>query len=98
MTGCLPDCCQAAAEAAAAAAAALARGKRSKAKKAKEKYAHQDEEDRQLALEFLAPAGTHLRTARLQQIVSSPFCCQSSGMLPRCTHVSGACIVGCLKG
>ncbi|BDA50353.1 probable nuclear export mediator factor Nemf [Coccomyxa sp. Obi] len=48
---------QAAAEAAAASAAALARGKRGKAKKAKEKYAHQDEEDRQLALEFLAPAG-----------------------------------------
>ncbi|CAL8464758.1 g4293 [Coccomyxa elongata] len=48
---------QVAAEAAAASAAALARGKRGKAKKAKEKYAHQDEEDRQLALEFLAPAG-----------------------------------------
>jgi hypothetical protein len=49
---------QAAAEAAAAtAAAALARGKRGKAKKAKEKYANQDDEDRQLALQFLAPAG-----------------------------------------
>lgn len=49
---------QAAEEAkAAAAAAALARGKRGKAKKAKEKYMHQDEEDRQLALQFLAPAG-----------------------------------------
>ncbi|EIE22903.1 hypothetical protein COCSUDRAFT_16391 [Coccomyxa subellipsoidea C-169] len=43
--------------AAATAAAALARGKRGKAKKAKEKYAHQDDEDRQLALQFLAPAG-----------------------------------------
>ena len=40
------------------AAAALARGKRSKLRRAKEKYAHQDEEDRQLALEVLAPAGT----------------------------------------
>ncbi len=39
------------------AAAALARGKRSKLKRAKNKYAHQDDEDRQLALEVLAPAG-----------------------------------------
>jgi hypothetical protein len=31
-------------------------------KKAREKYAHQDEEDRQLALEVLAPAGEHERT------------------------------------
>lgn len=37
--------------------AALARGKRSKLKRAKNKYAHQDDEDRQLALEVLAPAG-----------------------------------------
>lgn len=48
---------QAQTEAAAAAAAAAARGKRGKLKKAKEKYAHQDEEDRQLAIEILAPAG-----------------------------------------
>lgn len=39
------------------AAAALARGKRSKLRRAQERYAHQDEEDRQLALEVLAPAG-----------------------------------------
>ena len=48
---------QAAAQEEAEAAAALARGKRSKLKRAKTKYAHQDEEDRQLALEVLAPAG-----------------------------------------
>ena len=48
---------QAAAQEEAEAAAALARGKRSKLKRAKNKYAHQDEEDRQLALEVLAPAG-----------------------------------------
>ena len=35
----------------------MARGKRSKLRRAKEKYGHQDEEDRQLALEVLAPAG-----------------------------------------
>ena len=39
--------------------AELARGKRSKLRRAREKYAHQDEEDRQLALEVLAPAGAH---------------------------------------
>ena len=48
---------QAAAQEEAEAAAALARGKRSKLKRAKNKYAHQDEDDRQLALEVLAPAG-----------------------------------------
>jgi len=48
---------QAAAQDEVEAAAALARGKRSKLKRAKNKYAHQDEEDRQLALEVLAPAG-----------------------------------------
>lgn len=40
-----------------AAAAALARGKRGKAKKAQTKYAHQDEEDKALALQVLDPAG-----------------------------------------
>ena len=39
------------------AAAALARGKRGKAKKAQTKYAHQDEEDKALALQLLDPAG-----------------------------------------
>eukprot|EP00877_Chromochloris_zofingiensis_P000090 jgi/Chrzof1/10081/Cz04g26120.t1 len=34
------------------------RGKKTKAQKAKEKYANQDDEDRQLALSFLASAGT----------------------------------------
>ena len=48
---------QAAAAEEAEAAAALARGKRSKLRRVREKYAHQDEEDRQLALEVLAPAG-----------------------------------------
>ena len=40
-----------------AAAAAVARGKRGKAKKAQTKYAHQDEEDKALALQLLDPAG-----------------------------------------
>ena len=39
------------------AAAARLRGKRGKAKKAQAKYAHQDEDDRALALEVLDPAG-----------------------------------------
>lgn len=38
-------------------AQAPARGKRAKARKAKEKYADQDEEDRQLAMQFLASSG-----------------------------------------
>ncbi len=38
-------------------AKALARGKRAKLRRAKEKYRDQDEEDRALALEVLAPAG-----------------------------------------
>ena len=54
---------QAAAQEEAEAAAALARGKRSKLKRAKNKYAHQDEEDRQLALEVLAPAGARCMTS-----------------------------------
>ena len=40
-------------------AKALARGKRAKLRRAKEKYRDQDEEDRALALEVLAPAGEH---------------------------------------
>ena len=39
------------------AAAAAARGKRSKKKKVLTKYAHQDEEDRQLAMQLLASTG-----------------------------------------
>ena len=39
------------------AAAATMRGKKGKAKKAQAKYAHQDEHDRQLALQLLDPAG-----------------------------------------
>ena len=35
----------------------LARGKKAKARRAKEKYADQDEEDRELALQVLASAG-----------------------------------------
>ena len=42
---------------AAPAVQALARGKRAKARKAKEKYADQDEEDRELAMQFLASSG-----------------------------------------
>lgn len=37
-----------------------ARGKKTKAAKAKAKYGNQDEEDRQLAMEFLASAGVFL--------------------------------------
>ena len=44
-------------------ARALARGKRAKLRKAKEKYRDQDEEDRALALEVLAPAGERMRGA-----------------------------------
>ncbi len=40
------------------AAAAAVRGKKGKAKKAQAKYANQDEEDRQLVLQLLNPAGT----------------------------------------
>ena len=39
------------------AAAAAARGKKAKSKKAAEKYAGQDEEDRQLAMAILGSAG-----------------------------------------
>lgn len=35
----------------------LSRGKRAKARRAKEKYADQDEEDRELALQVLGSAG-----------------------------------------
>ena len=63
---------QAAAAEEAEAAAVLARGKRSKLRRAKEKYAHQDEEDRQLALEVLAPAGAPPTR------VSAVFYCNSS--------------------
>ncbi|KAK9837244.1 hypothetical protein WJX81_001363 [Elliptochloris bilobata] len=45
------------AQEAASAAAAAARGKRSKVKKAREKYGDQDEEDRELLLDFLGSAG-----------------------------------------
>jgi hypothetical protein len=40
------------------AAAATMRGKKGKAKKAQAKYSHQDEQDRELALQLLDPAGT----------------------------------------
>ncbi|CAK0786952.1 hypothetical protein CVIRNUC_010166 [Coccomyxa viridis] len=50
------------------AAAALARGKRSKLRRAREKYAHQDEEDRQLALEVLAPAGKKKSTKEKREL------------------------------
>ena len=35
----------------------LSRGKRSKARRAKDKYADQDEEDRDLAMQLLASSG-----------------------------------------
>ena len=38
-------------------AQALSRGKRSKARRAKDKYADQDEEDRELAMQLLASSG-----------------------------------------
>ena len=38
----------------------LSRGKRSKARRAKDKYADQDEEDRDLAMQLLASSGTSL--------------------------------------
>ncbi len=69
---------QAAAEAAAAtAAAALARGKRGKAKKAKEKYAHQDDEDRQLALQFLAPAGERFPACKQISFAECGYGCRA---------------------
>ena len=39
-------------------AQALSRGKRSKARRARDKYADQDEEDRDLAMQLLASSGT----------------------------------------
>lgn len=65
------DVLQVAAQEEAEAAAALARGKRSKLKRAKNKYGHQDEEDRQLALEVLAPAGVGRSTPGLRACLSA---------------------------
>lgn len=53
------------------AAANIGRGKKGKAKRAEAKYAHQDEEDRQLALQLLDPAGP-----------PTPLCMQDSGNSP----------------
>ena len=51
------ECERRAAKAAGAIAATDGRGQRAKKKKTRDKYAEQDEEDRALALQLLAPAG-----------------------------------------
>ena len=49
----------------------VVRGKKTKAAKAKAKYADQDEEDRELAMQFLASAGAHSLSLLLSLFFSS---------------------------
>ena len=77
-----------------AAAAALARGKRGKAKKAQTKYAHQDEEDKALALQLLDPAGrvsTHKHC--LRDFSECTGSVKGSGSPEACMHTLGLCVV-----
>lgn len=60
------------------AAAARLRGKRGKAKKAQAKYAHQDEEDKALALQLLDPAGDQFICSSLFYVLKLLRSCKVS--------------------
>lgn len=63
----------------------MSRGKKAKARRAKEKYADQDEIDRQLALQVLGSAGAALLSN----------CSSNNGLLQRWLHAVNACKTGC---